>query len=71
MSEAEPPLSVRVPRMPEPSKICTSPVAAAGVTTTVSVTDWPSMAGFGEAVNTTVVAGLLTVCVMVSEELAA
>ena len=57
--------------MADPSKICTKPVAALGVTLAVNVTGCPSIAGLGVAVSTTLVAGLLTVWVMVGDELAA
>jgi len=54
-SVAVPPLSVAVPREVAPSKNCTLPVAAAGDTVAVKVTDCPDVDGFPEDTTAVVV----------------
>jgi hypothetical protein len=54
-----------------PSKNWTDPVAAAGVTVAVNVTDAPTVDGFGLLVRPVVVLNLFTVCCIAPEVLAA
>jgi len=53
---AVPPLRLAVPRVVEPSRNVTFPVAVDGVTTAVKVTVWPEADGFGETDSAVLVA---------------
>jgi hypothetical protein len=65
--EAEPLLSVPVPRIVVPSRNCTVPVAAAGLTVAVNVTLPPEMEGLRDEATAVVVAVLLTICEIAAE----
>ena len=69
-SDAAPLLTVTVPSRVVPSLNWMLPVAAAGETCAVKVTDCPETAGFNEEVRVAVVAALLTVSVTTAEVLA-
>ena len=72
-SDAVPPVSVAVPRELAPSKNCTVPVAAAGDTVAVKVTDCPDVDGFADDASAVVVLinEAFTVCVRIVDVLAA
>jgi hypothetical protein len=72
-SDAVPPVSVAVPRELAPSKNCTLPVAAAGETVAVNVTDCPDVDGFDDDATDVVVLidEAFTVCVRTEDVLAA
>ncbi len=63
--------SVAVPRVLLPFMNVTVPVALAGVTVAVKVTDCPALDGFSEEVSVVVLAVLLTVWVSGAEVLLA
>jgi hypothetical protein len=67
---AVPLLIVAVPSVVLPSRKVTVPVAVAGVTVAVSVTDCPKVEGFAEEASAVVVTAL-TVCVSAPEVLGA
>ena len=56
-SVAEPLDNAAEPSVVSPSRNVTVPVAVAGLTVAVSVTDWPGLAGFAEDASAVVVAG--------------
>jgi putative methionine-R-sulfoxide reductase with GAF domain len=68
-SAADPLATGAVPRDAAPSRNCTVPVAAAGDTVAVNVTDCPAVDGFTEEVSVTLEAALLTVCATAAEVL--
>ena len=72
-NNAVPPLTGAVPRELAPSKNCTVPVAAAGDTVAVNVTDCPDVDGFTDDASAVVllINEGFTVCVRTADELAA
>jgi len=70
-SDADPLTTVAEPSADVPSRNCTVPVAAVGVTTAVSVTVWPTVEGFTDDAAVTVVAALFTVSVTMADVLEA
>jgi len=72
-SDAVPPPTGAVPRELTPSKNCTVPVAAAGDTVAVKVTDCPDVDGFDDDATDVVVLidEAFTVCVKTADVLAA
>src|ERR1041384_1446671 len=70
-SAASPPLTVADPSEVAPSRNCTVPVADAGATVAVNVTDCPTAEGFAEEPSVTVEAALFTVCETAAEVLVA
>ena len=72
-SDAAPPLSVAEPRELAPSKNCTVPVAAAGDTVAVKVTDCPDVDGFDDDATDVVVLidEAFTICVRIVDVLTA
>ena len=68
-SDAAPLLTGTVPSEVAPSRNCTVPVAVDGETAALNVTDWPTVAGLGDAASVLVVAALLTVSVTTAEVL--